>query len=574
MDPKVRGQALYQARVSRMDQWRQFAAQEFMHHIERAKIAKTRGQKPSKDRRAPRRWLDRTFESLPAVASWAKYEREKTLLQRAMKARQEFKKHLCEIYGDEVRAFRRSLDPHVSYCFTLKTLRRYCQKHNLHINVWDLWRGLDRDGDSLVRLEEYSSQHAFALADLRRWAQADPELGSVAAIWSSPQAREASRDKTGTWYSEKKMMTSTFLETLKRVGWPGAAEASSRRLVVAALDFHGCQVITKGDLEWLDRWAPQEWLYSVPDPAALQEVRELLVRAYGHPLAAWRKELDADDSNNVTWLEWREACRRFGFTKAGGAWRALDEEACGSISLVQFDPESADLLRSFKEWAEVNWGSVRQCFKHLDTDGDGTVNLAELKRACHKLHWDGDVPVLFDCLDVEGKVTSSTGQLSRSLTFASVAFLDTWHFDVTEQDLAADEAVTAAPRRKRTRAKDVDAITARLTIPIGLPRSLSSPALLPERPAAGGSALPSVGGSRKPSQGDSAASRDPQEQQEQQQQPGSGGDGAPQSGSRGSSLAVLLKSRPGKGRVRPLGAGDRAFTQRVDTLLEWERTWG
>merc|ERR1711972_15371 len=113
---------------------------------------------------------------------------------------------------------------------------------------------MGKDSDGIVTLEELCMPRAMALVQLQTWAQHDPGLGSCAAVWECPEATVASREMTGTWFSEKKMLFSTFAETLKKLGWPGLRHAETRKLVFTSLDLHGCGVICREDLEWLDKW--------------------------------------------------------------------------------------------------------------------------------------------------------------------------------------------------------------------------------------------------------------------------------------------------------------------------------
>mmetsp|Transcript_78033 Transcript_78033/g.171066 ORF Transcript_78033/g.171066 Transcript_78033/m.171066 type:complete len:777 (-) Transcript_78033:2325-4655(-) len=473
-EEEVRAKRAYQARVRRMDRWKYFAAQEYITHVRRFKEAQEGGLRMSRGRKETRPWLEKTFEQLPAAAWYIRQDRERTQMKHATSAVAAFRHHLRTVYGNEIRAFRRALDFNHTYNFTFKTLRRYIQKLNLHLNVYDLWKGLDKDEDDVVRIEELSIKHAFALCSLRNWAR--QELGGCVAIWDSKPARDASRERTGTWFSEKKMLTAVFIDALDRLGWPGVVNKATRSLAIGALDSVGCGVITKADLEWLDRWNPTEWIAADPDPQALEEFKARLVQLFGHPLAAWRKALDSDDSNRVTWHEFLAVCKRFRFPYAASAWRALDQDCTGSVSIEQFEPYGAELLRSFKEWAEVHYGSIKRCWKAIDTDGVGSVTLGELKRACAKLNWSGDVHLLFACLDIDGQTVGE--HLAPSLTWSEVAFLDQWHFGVSLPEVSAEEAregrrgswaAQSTSQSKRLHAAKLASVVARLSTPIGFP---------------------------------------------------------------------------------------------------------
>merc|ERR1712232_174878 len=97
----------------------------------------------------------------------------------------------------------------------------------------------------------------------------------------------------------------------------------------------------------------------------------------------------------------------------------------GTITMKQYDAASANLLASFKEWAEANFGSIASCFKALDNDFSGAITLNELKRASAKFNWDGDAHLLFDCLDVD-RIRDARSQGKRSISLSEISFLDSW----------------------------------------------------------------------------------------------------------------------------------------------------
>lgn len=248
-------------------------------------------------------------------------------------------------------------------------------------------------------------------------------------------ARSSSQD---LWALGKKMLLSTFGTSLKTLGWPGLDDSSVKNMVFASLDQYGCGFIEHSDLEWLDGWEPPGYLsVDKPDPEAWNEIRALVLKMYKHPLLAWRTLFDQDNSNSVSWAEFERACEHLKFKgNIGGAWRSLDVDLSGTISLKEFDAESSDILQSFKEWADQHFGSVELAIKSLDIDNSGSVSFAELRRACEKLKWSGDVRLLFDCLDVDRKKDRPSN--TRSLSLEEVSFLDSWHMEPSEYQLCED----------------------------------------------------------------------------------------------------------------------------------------
>ncbi|CAE7351012.1 ANKRD50 [Symbiodinium natans] len=116
------------------------------------------------------------------------------------------------------------------------------------------------------------------------------------------------------------------------------------------------------------------------------------------------------------------------------------EAACQGAHLdLAYDRVSAELLHSFKAWAERFFGSVGRAFAALDADGSGSVSLHELRKACQKRCWAGDVNMLFNCLDVdEGSGHRAT------LDVTEVSFLDNWdEASETEEETAEPETAQA-----------------------------------------------------------------------------------------------------------------------------------
>merc|ERR1711939_321269 len=76
----------------------------------------------------------------------------------------------------------------------------------------------------------------------------------------------------------------------------------------------------------------------------------------------------------------------------------------------------------------------------MDDDSNGLVSFNELKRACQKLHWDGEVRLLFNCLDMDGKLDCGR----RFIALKEVLFLDSWSSDPFAKQLAQQELIDKA----------------------------------------------------------------------------------------------------------------------------------
>lgn len=422
-------------------------------------------------RLAQRPWLAENFDHLPMLVHHRRVEWQRETNRRCLEARIAFVRHLRDTYHNEVRAWRTGLDPKGTFELSAKDIRTYCRKHDLKLDTNDLWKSLDKDCDGYFRLEELCVGAADVLASVQHWAVS--EFGSTAAIWDRPEMVEARTkpQRDGGWASEKKVLATTFTEVLRALDWPAFNDPGARQLLLSSLDLYGCSFISCSDLEWLDSWQMPEWLCAEPDPGAWEDLRASIMHFYKHPLKAWRMLLDTDNSNNVSWIEFKEACERIRYKgNIGGAWRALNERLASSISMKEYDAASADLLNSFKDWAENNFGSVKLAFKAIDVNNTGKLNYSELKRACQNLKWRGEVRLLFDCLDLDGKLEGG----KRFISMKEVQFLDEWEGDPGLEEQHEDEIVNQAlgVQERKTR--------------------------LPTRASSAASSLPSLQSNRRP----------------------------------------------------------------------------
>mmetsp|Transcript_67312 Transcript_67312/g.161380 ORF Transcript_67312/g.161380 Transcript_67312/m.161380 type:complete len:939 (+) Transcript_67312:149-2965(+) len=438
-DAATRQMEIFKLRMQRKDQRQHDLAQEYCKERDKDMSAT--------HRLAPRPWLVRKFEQLPMVLCQRRVNWQIESVRREKQARRIFMQYLHGVYGNEIRAWRLGLDPQAQFTVSLNQLRVFCRRNDLALSIPDLWNSLDSDKNGHFDMAEVCAKQASVLAQFRNWAH--DKYDACAAVWDCPEAKTARGEieYNGTWASSKKMLLQPFVECLRNIGWPDIERAHVRSLLLSSLDKYGCGFVSRDDLQWLDSWKPNEWLAAEPDEAAMQELRELMLNTYGHALRAWRCVMDRDDSNAVNWDEFKGACTQLGFRgNAGGAWRVLDTDLSGLISLKEFDPPSAELLGSFKHWADYNFGSVELAFRVLDADQDGAVTFHELRRTCRRLKWSGDVRLFFECLDVDGHTSNAYGK--RTITLDEIVFLDQWHMDVPEASEADGIPAVARPSLK------------------------------------------------------------------------------------------------------------------------------
>jgi len=301
------------------------------------------------------------------------------------------------------------------------------------LDAKDLLRSLDKNNLGFVSLEDVCVHAALALCSFHVWATGT--FGTVGAIWDV--LKEFPHD-TICWKSSRAIPLKAFSVALSTLGWPGAKDPTSLSTVCKSLDVNACGHVIREDFEWLDGWKPSEWLKTEQDEVAWLALKAKLLHEYRHPLRAWRLALDTDGSNEVTWIEFKKACDKVGFDgNIGGAWRYLDSDLMGGISMQEYDPPSAALLLSFKTWSDDTFGSAQIAFQALDEDKNGSVSLAEFRKACRTQGWKGDSLLLFQCLKPQDE--NSKGLLCKDLMF-----LDSWNSPLRPEEIAEIAAATHA----------------------------------------------------------------------------------------------------------------------------------
>eukprot|EP00438_Fugacium_kawagutii_P005776 Skav228437 [mRNA] locus=scaffold3558:172793:178853:+ [translate_table: standard] len=196
------------------------------------------------------------------------------------------------------------------------------------------------------------------------------------------------------------------------------------------LDTDGDGRLAVDDFKFLEKWKLPEFLTAKPNAEAKTEVKKQLLQVYKSYLKAWRVALDMDNSNRCTWPEFQAACF---MGDVAGAWRALDVDLSGSITLQEIDKESSNVLATFKAWADDNFGGIRSAFAVFDSDGSNSVTMREWRYACRIYGFNQGAANLFKQLDGEGM---------GSLSLEQVAFLDDWDFQPEKED--------APPTREET----------------------------------------------------------------------------------------------------------------------------
>lgn len=342
----------------------------------------------------------------------------------------DFKHFLRRKYGSLVRACRCLLSPDDSMVLHKPQFLKACAKIGWQEDAKLIWQVLDNDDSGEATLDELDPQSAEVFASFRTFAL--KRFGSMSAAFRA-------LDTDGT----KTVSLDEFVKAMEAFGFD---RPSKSKLIFQGLDKDGMDRLTEENVLFLEKWKPLPFLLSHPNLQAAKEFKALLLKRFGNFLNAWRQILDKDNSNACNWNEFLAACSKLHFAQdVPGAWRALDKDLSGCISLNELDPVSNTALLSFKCWAEQEFGGVRSAFRVFDADGSKEITSAEFKQCCHIFGFRGDVRTIFKALDVEGGGT---------LTPLEVFFLDDWEVDAEEREEPRAIHFPEATRRAGTASQE------------------------------------------------------------------------------------------------------------------------
>jgi len=339
-------------------------------------------------------------KKMPGV-SWEQLERQFL----------EFKQHLRKRYGNGslVRAWRVALSD--TMILPKTRFLKACVRMGYAKKAKELWKILDKDESGFASIDELDPKSAKVLAHFKN--SLDERFTTISAAFDF-------LDVDGT----RKIRRNQFEAALRRLDFPYMGIASE---LFECLDLNGNHVLEEDDIQFLEKWRPAPILTAEKNQKAREEFRELLLHKYGRPVKAWRHLLDRDGSNRCNWHEFLNACKIIGFKgDQAGAWRALDEDLSGYITLKELDKEGYRSLWDFRTWAVDEFGSARAAFGVFDSDGSNSLSSQEFRAACRIYGYDaeGQVKQLFNTLDV-----SAEGALS----LREVAFLDDWIEDPQDE---------------------------------------------------------------------------------------------------------------------------------------------
>eukprot|EP00746_Dinoflagellata_sp_MGD_P012314 gnl/MRDRNA2_/MRDRNA2_126214_c0_seq1.p1 gnl/MRDRNA2_/MRDRNA2_126214_c0~~gnl/MRDRNA2_/MRDRNA2_126214_c0_seq1.p1 ORF type:complete len:756 (-),score=177.25 gnl/MRDRNA2_/MRDRNA2_126214_c0_seq1:24-2291(-) len=336
---------------------------------------------------------------------------------------QSFKEFLKKKFSSYLRAWRLVLDVDGSMSVQRHELFKAVSDLGWHGDVRLLWRALDKDDSGTTSLEEFDLVAASQLAALKDFIET--KFGNASNAF-----------KVFDRFNSKKLKYPEFMGYCKGHGFKKMSKS-----LLMGLDFQTKKFITESDMLFLDHWRAPLYLIREPNPEAANAIKNTMLMQYDNFLKAWKLCLDTDNSNRVNWREFETAAKKLKFTgDVAGAWKFLDDDMSGFITLAEIDQECNDILVSFKRWCDEEFGGVRSAFSMFDADGSNEVNFKEFRQVCKEFGYDGDAKHLFDSLDADRQ---------KLLSLNEVVFLDEWDIEGNGGDVDDHTLMkSAAPKFK------------------------------------------------------------------------------------------------------------------------------
>jgi len=355
------------------------------------------------------RWLDLEVRRLKrkrearmrALSENAWRDRQK---KKARALTHDFRDHLLKKHGCYLRAWRVALSPNDAMSLNKNQFMKACAKMGWHTNSPLIWRTLDNDSSATVTLEKLDLRTAEFMAKFHNFVM--EQFGSAAELFTAIDVTKC-----------KNLRMAEFSRGLDAVGWK-----TNHRELFQGFDRDDSKSITEDDLVFLNRWRPHAMLLAKPNPQAMKDFKALLLNKFGTYLKAWRQQLDKDSSNRCNFTEFQMACERLRFSgDVVGAWRALDTDLSGYITLGEIDEACNECLLGFKLWADLEFGSAKRCFQVFDQDASNSLSMTEFCRSMRIYGYPFRPVRLFRNLDADVE--------KGTLSMYEIGFLDDWELE-------------------------------------------------------------------------------------------------------------------------------------------------
>mmetsp|Transcript_58179 Transcript_58179/g.127564 ORF Transcript_58179/g.127564 Transcript_58179/m.127564 type:complete len:709 (+) Transcript_58179:88-2214(+) len=279
-----------------------------------------------------------------------------------------------------------------------------------------IWRCLDQDNSGEIGFDEIDSEEAAQWNMFRRWcgskfANARDMISQLKRSYSQAHGQTAStKDSPNDTLNRKE-----FTEGAQNLGWDHGFEV----ILFNALDIDGEGLLVHRYLQWVDLEAKQ---YKQKEAAkrhhkqvtmlkrkkkqvgqsALKDFKAFLKKRFGPLFRAWRRVLDTDGTMTVGRAELYKAVRHLEWKgNTASLWKALDHDESGITTIEELDPQAAQHLAFFREWAVSRWGAKPSAnmFRDLDKHHRRKLSYPQFVSSCQKLGFDRKLLKVASSLD-------------------------------------------------------------------------------------------------------------------------------------------------------------------------------
>lgn len=237
-----------------------------------------------------------------------------------------------------------------------------------------VWEDLDTDKLDLITLEAIDPQEAKLWSSFRKWS---------GQSFANPRDMvHQLRSAAGASGTTDAMNEDEFVPGLRKCGWDFGCET----LLFKAMDVDNEGILSHWELRWLEsdvkrreaKEAAKERFMKeshakaaakLANQTALVDFKIFLRRTFGSTFHAWRRALDIDGTMILQKNELFKTCRQLNWKgDVRALWKALDYDNSGCTTLEELDPQCAQLLAQFRDWAIHMFGNkpAAELWKALD----------------------------------------------------------------------------------------------------------------------------------------------------------------------------------------------------------------
>lgn len=344
----------------------------------------------------------------------------------ASAARAFFKKLVTRKEGSVLRAWMQRLDPEWERSVTEQRFMRYMRDIRCPKDPLALFEQLDADGGGELSLQELDEDAGLILHHFQEYTVAKYKRGVEEFM------RNVGECDAWDPYDEVKITFEQFQGAYQTHGWHHGREEQLFDAISSNQEF-----ITAEDMKWLGveirrslrkekarQMAFQEQRLkerrSIIDPQkSLEALKQNLKKRFGGSLVrAWRRMFANRETLSMQKPQFIKACAEVGWRKDVRAmWYLLDKDNNGSVTLEEFDYDSAQALARFSKFLFQNYKSVEKAFRMLDVDGNLYVPREEFIAAAGRMGFEHTAATLFSAFDL--------GQAGKIFE-EDMKFLDRW----------------------------------------------------------------------------------------------------------------------------------------------------